>query len=114
MGEKNFTARTNYSFKFVLKYQDADGVAISLVGKTVQMDVRQADSTLVCDLVADLTPDGILITNAAGGEITVNVPPTETATWPVETLYYDVKLVSGSDHDLLLYGAITVTQGVTS
>jgi hypothetical protein len=112
MTEKNWDARTNYSFKFVLKYQDSAGVAINLTGKTVKMDIRKADNTLVTDTIS-LTPDGVLITNAAGGEITVNIPPATTSTWPVETLYYDLALVTGSDVDLLLYGKINVVQGIT-
>jgi len=110
MSEKNFKARTKYSFKFVMVYKDETGTPIDLTGMTVEMQIRQADDTLVTDV------DGlgaITVTNASGGEITVHVPPATTTNWPVETLYYDIKLINGTEEDALLYGSIDVSKGVT-
>lgn len=105
MTETNFTVRTSGSFNFIAEVVDDADVAINLTGYTVNMDIKKSDGTAVASNVAT-------ITNAAGGLVTVLVA--DCTAWPVETLYYDLVLINGGVKDPVLYGSITVEQGVST
>jgi hypothetical protein len=105
MAETNFTVRTSGSFNFVAEVVDDSDVAVNITGYTVNMDIKKSDGTTVASNVAT-------ITTPASGLITVLVA--DCSAWPVETLYYDLVLTNGGVKDPILYGSITVEQGVST
>lgn len=64
-----------------------DGVAVDLTGYVVTSQIRQTDSTLVDDLTCT-------VTNAASGAYEIEATATQTALWPIATLYFDVQFTS--------------------
>ncbi len=60
------------TLNYVLTAKDAEGTAVDLTGYTVAMECRDADG----DLVITFAPE---ITDAAAGEVTLSMTPTETA-----------------------------------
>lgn len=75
-----------------------DGVTPrSLVGKTLTSQIRDEDGNLVTTLT-------LAVTNAANGDYSISVPG-GTSTWPVATLYWDIKESDGTN--------ITYTETIT-
>ena len=110
MSEKNWKVRTSGSLYFIAYYEDDAGNAIDLTGYTSDMDVKEADGTMV----EENNPAGTVvdITDAANGEITVQV--NDLSAWPTGSLQYDLILINGSLKQPILWGEIEVAQGVTT
>lgn len=101
------------NLRYVFNYTDSAGTAINLTGYTVRMQVRatKAQTTTLLDIANGA---GISITDAAAGQITLDVPAATTAALPGDTLgVYDIELVNGSTVTRFLEGVAVISGEVT-
>jgi hypothetical protein len=114
--EVNLSATTNRTLKFVLTYytDETETTPFPLTGYSVRMGI--ADQTgAAAPGVNNSTNTYAVITNAAGGVITVTVPNTTTAGWAVGTYNYDLVLTSGGgEKEAIMEGSITVKAGIAA
>lgn len=111
----NFCFKRGETFGFTVNVTDANGLPVDLTGDTVAMVAKKnkSDASAVIDFT---TLSAISITDAAAGEITVDLEPAGSAniSAPVN-LYYDIKLTKASgDVEYILNGNLEVKREVTS
>jgi hypothetical protein len=106
----DFNAKTNNTFKFsVIYYTDSDQTTpVDLTLYTVDMDIKDSTGTVVASNVATKKSPN------TSGQIDISVPYATTATWPLETLVYDLCILKAGEKMSILDGAIYVTAGVTA
>lgn len=113
-GEANWTMEQGARFVRTLTYKNEDGQPIDLTGYSVRMDIRGGKSksaTLIHDLA---TAGDISITDAAGGEVTVDIPDETTAGFSFGTAFHDVELEdSAGNVTRLVQGKIWLDKEVT-
>lgn len=98
------------SFKITLT--DDAGDPIDLTGTTTEMDIKRADESLVLTLTIG---DGITYTDAAGGEMTIEVDAADTANFDPQYIYrYDVQWTNGTTVRTLAWGTIQTIEQVTT
>ena len=93
----------------VLRFKDADGVAINLTGWNVYAQVwDQVRTTKVGDFT-------VTVTDAAGGEVAIKLPYTVTAVMSAAEYYYDVMLVNPSGlREYYLEGIVRPSEGYST
>lgn len=102
---------TDLKVPFVLK--NADGTLVDLSGSTVRMQLRK--SYYAEEAIDTLTSaNGRIFLAPAEGRFELNFPNKITEAFPVQTLLYDIELVSaGGEVRRIVEGKITVQPEVT-
>lgn len=97
------------SFKVIIK---SDGTPVNLIGTTTDMDIKRPNGDLVLSLSVG---DGITYTNAAAGEMTILLEPSETQNLdPEYTYHYDIQWTNGSSVRTVAWGTITTLKQITT
>ena len=102
---------TDLRVPFVLK--NADGTLVDLTGCAIRMQLRK---NFYADEAVDTltTDDGRITMTPAEGRFELIFPNAVTAGYPVQTLVYDVELVSsGGEVRRIVEGKASVTPEVT-
>lgn len=110
----NWEMEQGARFQRTLTYKDDNGNAIDLTGYSVRMDIRERkDKT--SPIIHDVDAAGqITITDATGGEITIDIPDSDTAGFSFGVGWYDVEIVDGSGNvTRLVQGRINLDREVT-
>ena len=112
-GQHNFIAEVGATFEQTLAWQDADGVGLSITGKTIEMEVRACPGGDV--IVEASTTDGrIVITDGANGIFAITIPANIMADVAPLSYVYDILLItSAADRIRLVEGAFHVAARVT-
>lgn len=102
---------TDLKVPFVLK--NADGTLVDLTGCSVRMQLRK--SYYAEEAIDTLTvANGRVSVTPLEGRFELNFPNKVTETFPVQTLLYDIELVSaGGEVRRIVEGKITVQPEVT-
>ena len=69
-------------------FTNEDGTVVSLVGASVQCQVRDLNYLWIADLAATV--------NGAAGTVTLGAPGSATASWPVGVLRCDVRVTDAA------------------
>lgn len=119
-GKHSFSLQRGSSASRIFRAKQTDGTLVDLTGWSVRMQIRSSDgatgTSTTTTLILDLTNgNGIAITDAVNGEITLTLTPANTTTLAPENvrtrLSYGVELYrSAPTADVLplLQGTITV------
>ena len=102
---------TDLRVPFVLK--NADGTLVDLTGCAIRMQLRK---NFYADEAVDTltTDDGRITMTPAEGRFELVFPNSTTAGYPVQTLVYDIELVSsGGEVRRIVEGKASVTPEVT-
>jgi len=113
-GKLNMVIEQGATFNPVLTYQDETGTAISLVGYTARMMIKDArtDATALEELT---TENGGITLGGVAGTIALLFSATDTAAMVWECGVYDLELISGGGIvTRLLQGVVTVSAEVTA
>lgn len=87
---------------------------INVAGADITFTVkRQRGATVPAVYMATTANGFIVVSGAASNIITIDIPATNTATFPSGALVYDVQFVLGSQVVTYLTGIITATREVT-
>lgn len=113
-GKLALTIYQGATFRRVVRLKDDAGDAIDLSGATVRMHVRAKVTTATTLLELNEANGRALITDAAGGEITLLVSAADTAALTFDSAVYDLEIeYAGSMVDRVLYGAVKLSKEVT-
>ena len=105
----NFTLQRRSDHTIPLEFKDGDNNAINLTGFTVAAQVWEETRTTK---FADFS---VSYTNRAAGSVSITLTDTQTATFSLDILKYDVLLIDGSGNkEYYLEGTIFVSEGYTS
>lgn len=110
----DFNVTTGRTWKFVMTYyqDEAQTTVQPLTGYSVRLGVADATGAAAPG-VNNSTNTFAVITNAAGGVITVTVPAATTANWLVGEYFYDLALTNpSSEKDNILDGTLRVKAGI--
>ena len=107
--KKDFTVDRRADFALRLTFKDSTGSAINLTGYTV--DVQCWDKPRKTKY-ADFA---VAYTNRASGIVDISLTDTQTATFRLDELQYDVLLTSGSgSKNYYLQGTLFIDEGYTA
>ena len=107
MYEYNFETRRGATFKREIYFENGTGVAIPLIGKTAQGEIRPKAGS------DELTASFACSVDAVNGILTISLTSTQTAAMSPGTYAYDVALIDGENVDYWLGGSFTVKERVT-
>ena len=108
-GKKNFTVDRRADFPIKLTFKDSTGSAINLTGYTVAAQVYDESRTTK---YADWT---VAYTDRTNGIIDISLTDTQTATFTLSILFYDVLLTEPSgDKFYYLEGKLFISEGYTA
>ena len=106
---KNFTIQRRADFPMRLIFKDANGTAVNITGFTVDAEVWNKERTFK---YADFV---VTYTDRPNGTVDLKLTDTDTATFLVDELQYDVLLTDPSgDKMYYLEGTLFVSQGYTT
>lgn len=97
------------TFSLSLTLKDSLGVPMNLSGYSISSYIKTnySDTAKLCDLNA-------VISNAASGIVTLNIPATTTASLPVNLSFYDLEMSDiGGTVTKVLAGKVSVYPEVT-
>ena len=108
-GVYNFTLQRRSDHSIQIIFKDGNNAAINLNGYTVEAQVWEETRTTK---YADFS---VAYTNRSAGTIDISLTDTQTATFGIPKLKYDVLLTSPSGlKEYYLEGDITMSEGYTS
>jgi hypothetical protein len=108
-GKKNFTVQRRADFPVRLIFKDSTGTAVNLTGFTVEAQVWNRDRS---SKFADF---GVTYTDRANGTIDIKLTDTQTATFSINILEYDIKLTDpNGDKMYYLEGTLFISEGYTA
>ena len=107
-GTYNFTLQRRSDHDIDLVFKDSTNSAIDLTGFTVAAQVwEETRSTKFADFAVSYT-------NRSNGQIKLSLTDSQTATFYLDKLNYDVLLTNGSGKkEYYLQGTISVSEGYT-
>ena len=85
----NLVFKRGSTFRARCTYTPPEGGAPSLTGAVVASELRNRGYTLIQPLAVEVAPDGM--------SFDLSADETETASWPVTTLYWDVRIELAGD-----------------
>ncbi len=107
--KKNFTVDRRADFSLRLTFKDGNGDPINLGGYTVAVQCWDKPRKTK---YADFT---VAYTNRAGGIVDISLTDTQTATFRLDELQYDVLLTDGlGSKNYYLEGTLFISEGYTS
>ena len=107
--KKNFTVDRRADFALRLTFKDGDGDAINLTGYTVAVQCWDKPRKTK---YADFT---VAYTNRVSGIVDISLTDTQTATFRLDELEYDVLLTDGlGSKNYYLEGTLFISEGYTS
>ena len=108
-GKKNFTVDRRADFPIKLTFKDSTGSAINLTGYTVAAQVYdESRSTKYADWT-------VAYTDRTNGIVDISLTDTQTATFRLDELQYDVLLTTGSgSKNYYLEGKLFISEGYTA
>ena len=108
-GKKNFTLQRRADFPVRLIFKDSTGTAVNLTGFTVEALVWNTDRS---SKFADF---GVTYTDRANGTIDLKLTDTQTATFSLNILEYDILLTDpNGDKMYYLEGTLFISEGYTA
>jgi hypothetical protein len=108
-GTYNMTIQRRSDHNIQLVFKDSNNDAINLTGYSVIAQCWDEGRNIK---YADFT---ITYTNRANGIVNISLTDTQTATFVISTLYYDVLLVNTSGlREYYLEGVITMSEGYSA
>tara|TARA_R100001509_G_C4780073_1_gene186072 strand:- start:293 stop:634 length:342 start_codon:yes stop_codon:yes gene_type:complete len=108
-GKKNFTVQRRADFPVRLIFKDSTGTAVNLTGFTVEAQVWNRDRS---NKFADF---GVTYTDRANGTIDLKLTDTQTATFSLNILEYDILLTDpNGDKMYYLEGTLFISEGYTA
>ena len=107
--KKNFTVNRRADFALRLTFKDSNGNGINLTGSTVSVQCwDKPRKTKYADF-------GVTYTNRSGGIVDIKLTDTQTATFRLDELEYDVLITSSSgDKNYYLEGTLFISEGYTA
>ena len=112
--KKNFDIERRADFPLRLTFKDSSGNAINLTGYTVAVSCWSINpntgkrQTKYADFA-------VAYTNRSSGIIDISLSDTQTATFPIAELHYDVLLTDGSgSKNYYLEGKLFISEGYTA
>ncbi len=112
--KKNFTVDRRADFALRLTFKDSNGDAIGLTGYTVAAQCWSADPKTKKRITkyADWT---VAYTNRTSGIVDISLTDTQTATFSLDELEYDVLLTEPSgSKNYYLEGTLFISEGYTA
>ncbi|WP_425417339.1 hypothetical protein [Oricola indica] len=109
--EADITFRDNEDFGWAFQFTDRNDNPYDFTGSTFKMDVRTAADAGSAEAALTTANGGIVSTDLAAG--TIEIVIAKGALDPGEYVY-DLVRVNGGAEEVLLYGAVTVIDGVTA
>ena len=107
--KKNFTVQRRADFPVRLVFKDSAGTAVNLTGFTVEAQVWNRDRS---SKFADF---GVTYTDRANGTIDLKLTDTQTATFSLNILEYDILLTDpNGDKMYYLEGTLFISEGYTA
>ena len=107
--KKNFTVQRRADFPVRLVFKDPAGTAVNLTGFTVEAQVWNRDRS---SKFADF---GVTYTDRANGTIDLKLTDTQTATFSLNILEYDILLTDpNGDKMYYLEGTLFISEGYTA
>ena len=107
--KKNFTVQRRADFPVRLIFKDSTGTAVNLTGFTVEAQVWNRDRS---SKFADF---GVTYTDRANGTIDLKLTDTQTATFSLNILEYDILLTDpNGDKMYYLEGTLFISEGYTA
>jgi hypothetical protein len=108
-GKKNFTIQRRADFPVRLIFKDSAGTAVNLTGFTVEAQVWNRERS---NKFADF---GVTYTDRANGTIDIKLTDTQTATFSLNILEYDILLTDpNGDKMYYLEGTLFISEGYTA
>ena len=105
----NFTLQRRSDHNLKLIFKDSSNNAINLTGYTVAAQVWDKKR------ITKYADFSVSYTNRASGEVDILLTDTQTATFSIDSLKYDVLLTNPSGlKEYYLEGIITVSEGYTA
>ena len=116
-GKLNFKINQGETFKYTLKWLDANEFPVDMTGYNARMQVRSdidATDVLLYLSSVDETRDGTITLNTETGEITLWIGATVTSAVTWESGVYDLEMWLNADEvTRLIEGRISVSKEVT-
>jgi len=107
--KKNFTVQRRADFPVRLVFKDSNSTAVNITGFTVDAQVWDRERT---NKYADFA---VTYTDRANGTVDLKLTDTQTATFSLNILEYDVLLTDpNGDKMYYLEGTLFVSEGYTS
>jgi hypothetical protein len=101
-------------WSFSLELEDVTNTAINVASATITMAIKKQRGATVPTIWTGNTVGGeVTVTGAGNNTVTVTIPATNTAQFPMGALVYDVEFTEGSQVVTYLTGTIDVTREVT-
>tara|TARA_R100000988_G_C3875033_1_gene105643 strand:+ start:67 stop:414 length:348 start_codon:yes stop_codon:yes gene_type:complete len=108
-GKKNFTVQRRADFPVRLIFKDSNSTAVDITGFTVDAEVWNTEHT---NKYADFA---VTYTDRPNGTVDLKLTDTQTATFDLNILEYDVLLTDPSgDKMYYLEGTLFISQGHTT
>lgn len=106
-GSYDITVDQGATYSQVFTWKDSNGAAISLVGWTARMQVRQMPpvSATIIELT---TENGRISLGGVAGTVTLTISAADSDDLPVGAFAYDLELINGSTVERLIMGSFTV------
>lgn len=110
-GSHNFKIEQGTTFSNTITYKQADDTPVDITGASITLKAKdnRSDSTFVIDLSVG---SGITITNASGGEFTISIPSSTTATYDWNRADFDLDITLSSVTQRLISGQIQIIKSV--
>ena len=101
-------------WSFALELDDVTNTAINVASATITMAIKKQRGATVPTLwTGDTTGGEIVVSGTDNNTVTVTIPATNTAQFPMGALVYDVEFTEGAQVVTYLTGVIDVTREVT-
>ena len=111
--KKNFTVNRRADFALRLTFKQSDGNPINLTGSTVTVQCWSANPKTK-KRITKYADFNVTYTNRTGGIVDINLTDTQTATFSLDELEYDVLITSsGGDKNYYLEGTLFISEGYT-
>lgn len=102
-------------WSFSLELDDVTNTAVNVAAAEITMSIKkQRGSTVTALWTGNTTGGAIAVSGADNNTVTVTIPATNTAAFPMGALVYDVEFVDGSQVVTYVTGTIDVTREVTT
>ena len=98
---RNITIRRDEDYLHEIRLQDADGVAISISGRTYTADIKNSADTVVDGFTVN-------VTDAGNGTLQISLTETETAALAAGEYRWHLTETNGSTVTVILAGRCTV------
>ena len=112
MSDKNYQVIQGDSFILTFTYTDSTGAGINLTGGTITAEFRDKPGGQILSAVCTIG-DGITVTSAIEGKLTLNVTPAKTRKFNFPKTAFQIQFISsGGNASTLVKGWIDVDAGV--